>query len=134
MRTVQFDRVGIFPFSPEPGTAAYDLPHQVSDEVKEARYQQAMEQQQAISLTRNQAQIGRTLEVLVEGMGDGVSVARSYRDAPEIDGFVLIKEALPVDRMLPVLVTGATVYDLMAVSSQQSGVNNRQAIGKGTIQ
>jgi len=127
MRTVQFDRVGIFPFSPEPGTAAYDLPHQVPDEVKEARYQQAMEQQQAFSLTRNQAQIGRTLEVLVEGVGDGVSVARSYRDAPEIDGFVLIEEALPVDQMLPVVVTGATVYDLIAVS-------NTQASGKGTIQ
>ena len=127
MRTVQFDRVGIFPFSPEPGTAAYNLPHQVPDEVKEARYQQAMEQQQAISLARNQAQIGRTLEVLVEGVGDGVSVARSYRDAPEIDGFVLVEDALPVDQMLPVLVTNATVYDLIAVS-------NRQASGKGTIQ
>jgi ribosomal protein S12 methylthiotransferase len=125
MRTVEFDRVGIFTFSREPDTDAYDLPHQVSSEVKEARYKQAMEQQQAISLAKNQAQIGRTLEVLVEGVGDGLTVARSYRDAPEIDGFVLIEEELPVDQMWRVLVTDATVYDLMASSSQPSAISRR---------
>jgi ribosomal protein S12 methylthiotransferase len=48
-----------------------------------------------------------------------VSIARSYRDAPEIDGFVIIEEELPVGEMLPVLVTGAMAYDLIAVPANQ---------------
>ena len=119
MRAVQFDRLGVFTFSPEPGTPAYDLPDQVAEEVKEERYQRAMELQQAISLAKNQSQIGQRLDVLVEGVGDGVSIARSYRDAPEIDGFVIIEKELPVGEMLPVLVTGAMSYDLMAVPADQ---------------
>ena len=90
MQAVQFDRVGIFPYSREPGTPAFHLPHQVPQEVKEERYQRAMELQQQISLARNQSHIGRRLDVLVDGAGDGLSIARSYRDAPEIDGFVVI--------------------------------------------
>jgi ribosomal protein S12 methylthiotransferase len=116
---VQFDRVGIFTFSREPGTLAYDQPDQVPEEVKQERYQRAMEAQQAISLAKNQSQIGRRLDALVDGAGDGVSIARSYRDAPEIDGFVIIEEELPVGEMLPVLVTGALAYDLMAVPANQ---------------
>jgi ribosomal protein S12 methylthiotransferase len=119
MQTVQFDRVGIFTFSREPGTSAYELPDQVPEEVKQERYQRAMELQQSISLARNQSQTGRRLEVLVDGAGDGVSIARSYRDAPEIDGFVVIEEELPVGEMVPVLVTGAMTYDLLAISAAQ---------------
>jgi ribosomal protein S12 methylthiotransferase len=119
MEAVQFDRVGIFTFSSEPGTPAHDLPDQVAEEVKQERYERAMEIQQAISLEKNQAQIGRRLDVLVDGAGDGVSIARSYRDAPEIDGFVVIEEELPVGEMLPVLVTGAMAYDLIAVPANQ---------------
>jgi ribosomal protein S12 methylthiotransferase len=119
MQTVRFDRVGIFTFSREPGTPAYELPGQVPDEVKQERYQRAMELQQSISLARNQSQTGRRLEALVDGAGDGVSIARSYRDAPEIDGFVVIEEELPVGEMLPVLVTGAMTYDLLAIPADQ---------------
>jgi ribosomal protein S12 methylthiotransferase len=119
MQTVQFDRVGIFTFSREPGTPAYELPDQVPDEVKQERYQRAMQLQQSISLARNQSQTGRRLEVLVDGAGDGVSIARSYRDAPEIDGFVVIEEELPVGEMVPVLVTGAMTYDLLAIPADQ---------------
>jgi len=119
MEAVQFDRVGIFTFSSEPGTPAHDLADQVAEEVKQERYERAMEIQQAISLEKNQAQIGRRLDVLVDGAGDGVSIARSYRDAPEIDGFVVIEEELPVGEMLPVLVTGAMAYDLIAVPANQ---------------
>ncbi len=119
MHAVQFDRVGIFTFSREPGTPAYDLPDQVPEELKQERYQRAMELQQAISLAKNQAQIGRRLDALVDGAGDGVSIARSYRDAPEIDGFVIIEEEQAVGEMLPVLVTGAMAYDLMAIPANQ---------------
>jgi ribosomal protein S12 methylthiotransferase len=119
METVRFDRVGIFTFSSEPGTPAHDLADQVAEEVKQERYERAMETQQAISLEKNQTQVGRCLDVLVDGAGDGVSIARSYRDAPEIDGFVVIEEEMPVGEMLPVLVTGAMAYDLIAVPASQ---------------
>jgi ribosomal protein S12 methylthiotransferase len=78
-----------------------------------------MELQQSISLARNQAQTGRRLQVLVDGAGDGVSIARSYRDAPEIDGFVVVEQELPVGEMVPVLVTGAMPYDLLAIPADQ---------------
>lgn len=119
MQTVQFDRVGIFTFSREPGTPAYDLPDQVPEVVKQERYERAMELQQTISLDKNQSQIGRRLEALVDGAGDGVSIARSYRDAPEIDGFVIVEQELPVGEMVPVLVTGAMSYDLLAIPANQ---------------
>ena len=115
MQTVQFDRVGIFTYSREPGTPAYDLPRQVPEEVKQERYQAAMQLQQGISLARNQAQVGRQLDVLIDGVGDGISLARSYRDAPEIDGFVILQEERQAGEFVPVRVVRATPYDLMAV-------------------
>jgi ribosomal protein S12 methylthiotransferase len=119
MQEVRFDRVGVFPYSREPGTPAYNLLDQIPEEVKHNRYEQAMELQQAISLAQNQEQTGRRLDVLVDGVGDGVSIARSYRDAPEIDGFVIVEKELPVGEMLPVLITGAMTYDLMAVPVEE---------------
>ncbi|MDH7486059.1 MAG: 30S ribosomal protein S12 methylthiotransferase RimO [Anaerolineae bacterium] len=113
VETVQLDKVGVFTFSAEPGTAAAKLPDQVPEEVKRERYERLMAVQQRISLARNQAQVGRRLEVLVEGMGDGLSVGRSYRDAPEIDGLVLVAGTLPLARLTPVLITGAMEYDLV---------------------
>ena len=73
--------------------------------------------QQEISLSRNQEQVGRTLEVLIEGQGDEVSLGRSYRDAPEIDGLVIVEEELPVGDLQPVRITGAMVYDLLGESA-----------------
>jgi ribosomal protein S12 methylthiotransferase len=108
-----FDRVGVFTYSQEEGTRAADLPGQVPDQIKEERYQRLMELQQGISLAKNQQMIGRTLDVLIEGSGDDLSVGRSYRDAPEIDGLVLIKKELPIGEIIPVLITGAMEYDLI---------------------
>jgi len=110
-----FDRVGVFTYSREEGTPAADLPGQLSDQAKEERYQRLMELQQGISLARNQQMIGRTLDVLVEGSGEGLSVGRSYRDAPEVDGLVIVKEELPTGEMVPALITGAMEYDLIGV-------------------
>ena len=112
---IAFDRVGVFTYSQEEGTPAADLPGQVPDQVKEERSRRLMELQQSISLARNQQMIGCTLDVLVEGSGDGLSVGRSYRDAPEVDGLVLVKEELPLGEMVPVLITGAMEYDLIGV-------------------
>jgi ribosomal protein S12 methylthiotransferase len=71
-----------------------------------------MELQQKISLEKNQEFVGRTLPVLIEGFGDGISVGRSYRDAPEIDGLVIIPGELPVGEMVPIRIDGAMAYDL----------------------
>ncbi|MGC8779851.1 MAG: 30S ribosomal protein S12 methylthiotransferase RimO [Anaerolineae bacterium] len=125
LQIVRFDKVGIFTFSPEPGTPAADLPDQVAEEVKQERYHRAMAVQQRISLARNQAQVGRELEVLIESHGelsgrpsDGrnkkpVSLGRSYRDAPEVDGLVVVPGVLPIGRIARARITGALEYDLM---------------------
>ncbi|PKO21729.1 MAG: 30S ribosomal protein S12 methylthiotransferase RimO [Chloroflexi bacterium HGW-Chloroflexi-1] len=119
LEQIQFDKVGVFTFSPEPGTPAAEMPDQAPEAVKTGRYERAMALQQRISLARNQAQVGRVLDVLVEGncvLSDGkgpVTLARSYRDAPEVDGLVVIPGELPVGGMARVRITGAMEYDLM---------------------
>ena len=74
-----------------------------------------MEQQQKISLTKNQSFIGKTLNVLIEGSNDGLSMGRSYRDAPEIDGMVIVEGEVPVGEIVPVRISGAMAYDLTGV-------------------
>ncbi|MFN2251343.1 MAG: 30S ribosomal protein S12 methylthiotransferase RimO, partial [Anaerolineae bacterium] len=108
----RFDRVGAFTFSPEVGTASEPLGDPVPDEVKQARFDELMTLQQGISLGRNQELVGQVLDVLVEGSGEGVSIGRTYRDAPEIDGLVIVEDELAVNDMAPVRITGAMAYDL----------------------
>jgi ribosomal protein S12 methylthiotransferase len=110
---IRFDRVGVFVYSPEEGTPAADLPNPVPDPVKTERRERLMALQQEISLESNRAQVGRTLEVLVEGQGDGLSVGRSYRDAPEIDGLVFLPGQTPVGEMVAARIIGAMEYDLV---------------------
>lgn len=109
----RFDRVGVFVYSPEEDTPAAALPGAVPEEVKQERYDRLMSLQQEISLEINQSQIGRRLDVLVEGQGEGLSVGRSYRDAPEIDGLVLLPGTLEAGEMVRVRITGAMEYDLI---------------------
>ena len=71
-----------------------------------------MELQAGISLKRNQAWVGRTLDCLIEGCDSGISVGRSFRDAPEIDGYVIIEGQLPVGQIAQVRITGAMTHDL----------------------
>jgi ribosomal protein S12 methylthiotransferase len=113
VRELKFDRVGMFTYCREPGTPAHDLPGQVPEEVKEERRARVMELQQRISLKKNRKLVGRELEVLIEGAGDGISASRSYRDAPEVDGMVLVQGELPVNRMVRVRISGAMEYDLI---------------------
>jgi ribosomal protein S12 methylthiotransferase len=115
---IKFDRVGAFKFSFEPGTASESLGDPVPAEVKEERYQRLMERQQSISLQINQSHVGKTLDMLVEGYGDGISVGRSYRDAPEIDGLVLVEGEIPIGEIVPIRITGAMTYDLSGIPSQ----------------
>jgi ribosomal protein S12 methylthiotransferase len=109
---LRFDRLGAFTFSFEPGTESAALGDPVPEEVKQERRERLMALQQRISLEKNQAQVGRTLRVLIEGSGDGLSVGRSYRDAPEIDGLVIVDGEVPVGEMVPVRISGAMAYDL----------------------
>jgi ribosomal protein S12 methylthiotransferase len=69
--------------------------------------------QQPVSLAKNQALVGRTLDVLTEGQDEGLSVGRSYRDAPEVDGLVLVQVELPLGEIVPVRITAALEYDLV---------------------
>ncbi len=108
-----FDRVGVFTYSHEEGTPAARLEDDVPPGEKEERRERLMEIQQRISLAKNQALVGRTLDILVEGQGDGLSVGRSYRDAPEIDGLVLVRAELPIGEIVPVRITAALEYDLV---------------------
>lgn len=115
---IRFDRVGAFQFSFEPGTASEPLGDPVPPEVKQARWERLMALQQPISLEKNQGFVGRSLPVLIEGLGeteDGqpVSIGRSYRDAPEIDGLVLVDGEIPPGELLPVQIHGAMAYDLL---------------------
>jgi ribosomal protein S12 methylthiotransferase len=109
---VRFDKVGTFQFSFEPGTASEPLGDPIPAEVKQERYERLMTAQQRISLERNQAWVGKTLDVLIEGQGDGISMGRSYRDAPEIDGLVIVEKEIPAGQIVPVRISGAMPYDL----------------------
>ncbi len=117
VEAVRFDRVGAFQFSFEPGTASEPLGDPIPPEVKQARWEALMARQQEISLARNQQFVGRVMDVLVEGYDAeaGISIGRTYRDAPEIDGLVLIEGRLPVGKIAPVRITGAMPYDLTGV-------------------
>ncbi len=119
VREMAFDKVGVFTYSHEKGTAAAALPDDVPPEVKQARHDRLMTVQQAISLARNQQQVGRSLEVLLEGAGDGLSVGRTYRDAPEIDGLVIIEQELPVGKMIRARIIGAMEYDLVGAPQER---------------
>ncbi|HDQ73279.1 MAG TPA: 30S ribosomal protein S12 methylthiotransferase RimO [Chloroflexi bacterium] len=108
-----FDRVGVFTYSHEEGTPAAVLPDDVAPEVKEERRRRLMVLQQPISLAKNQALLGQTLDVLIEGVGEDISVGRSYRDAPEVDGMVLVQAESPVGEIVPVRISDALEYDLI---------------------
>ena len=115
VRDLQFDRVGAFTYSYEASTPSATVAAQVPEEVKVARLEELMAIQQQISLTKNQAQVGHTLKVLVEGHGDGLSIGRSYRDAPEIDGLIIVPGELPLGQLMPIHIDGAMTYDLTGI-------------------
>jgi ribosomal protein S12 methylthiotransferase len=108
----RFDKMGVFKYSFEPGTFSERFGDPIPAEVKEKRFGSLMEKQQQISLERNQTFIGRSIDVLIEGAAQDNSIGRSYRDAPEVDGLVLIKGEIPIGRMIRVRINSALVYDL----------------------
>ncbi|MBP7227645.1 MAG: 30S ribosomal protein S12 methylthiotransferase RimO [Longilinea sp.] len=109
---MQFDRVGAFTFSFEPGTASEALGDPIPLALKQERLERLMLLQQEISLARNQALIGKTLDVLVEGQTNDLVIGRSYRDAPEIDGLIFLEGGIPTGPFVRAQVTGALTHDL----------------------
>jgi len=114
LEEMRFDHVGIFPYYHEAGTSAFKNSDDVPQELKEARIQKLAAAQEKVSLEINQSLIGRSLDVLIEGSGDGISAGRSYRDAPEIDGLVMFDEMLQAGSLVNGRITGALIHDLIA--------------------
>lgn len=132
VETLRFDRVGVFAYSREEGTAAYDFPDQVPEPRKDRRRRELMLLARRLSREINEGLVGRELEVLVEGAVRGRDgrehlVTRSYRDAPEVDGVVLVDGQARTGDMLRVQVTGASDYDLAATYDRSSRSGAKRA-------
>ncbi|MEZ4569833.1 MAG: 30S ribosomal protein S12 methylthiotransferase RimO [Thermomicrobiales bacterium] len=129
LEEMEFDHVGVFTYSHEPGTKSALLGDTVPVEVAEERRDILMEIQQNISLRKNQRRIGKKLEVLIEGTGemeDGlgnsepISVGRARFHAPEVDGLVFVPGELPVGQLIDVKIEDASPYDLWAAAPDRS--------------
>jgi ribosomal protein S12 methylthiotransferase len=118
VRTTRFERAGVFPYSLEPGTPAARLPDHVPEEVKQQRRDRLMEIQQELAFAWTQGQVGKELEVIVDGPDPevpGHMLARGHADAPEIDCVVRLKgKGLRAGDLVRARVTGADGYDLAA--------------------
>ena len=108
---VGFDRMGVFEYSPEDGTPASLLTPRVGKRVMSERYHHLMALQQEISMRKNSALVGTTLEVLVESLDGETAIGRSYRDAPEIDGLVYVKDSTEFQLMTSHHHTDASVAE-----------------------
>ena len=115
---IKFDRMGVFEYSLEKGTYSYDLPNRVPAKIKHRRKNQLMKIQQKISKKINEDLIGKRVECIVEyTTDDGVITARTYKDAPEVDGLIYLKSRNEDDTVIPgdivvATVTNADNYDL----------------------
>lgn len=117
VREFQFDRLGVFPYSPEEGTPAATMTEQVDEDIKRQWADEIMEAEQEVIFRQNETYIGRKLPVLVDGYlpEDGVYIGRTYRDAPDIDGCVFFEAPYEIvsGTMLTVWITDAKGYDLV---------------------
>jgi len=126
----QFDHVGVFTFSAEAGTAAYDLPNPVDQATMDARREEIMFAQQDISFRRNQAQVGRTVEVLIEqeNPSTGELIGRSDRFAPDVDGLVYAKGSAALGQIVPVTIEAADTYDLFGSVVKDSAPSTNPSV------
>lgn len=115
VKEIKFDRLGVFTYSREEDTPAYEMAGQIDEDVKLKRQEILMLAQQQISHENNRRMIGKDLEVLIEGLEDGRYFGRSYKDAPEIDGVVYFEsdKALQPGEFCVVRITQADEYDLV---------------------
>ncbi|MBQ9563614.1 MAG: 30S ribosomal protein S12 methylthiotransferase RimO, partial [Lachnospiraceae bacterium] len=124
---MEFDRLGVFPYSAEENTPAATMPDQIPEEVKTARRDEIMELQQEIAFEAAEAMIGRELEVLIEGKlpEEDVYLGRSYKDAPGVDGYVFVEcdHELLSGQYVRAKIYEAKDYDLMAVIAEEEDEN-----------
>ena len=115
--SMEFDRLGVFPYSAEEGTKAAEMDGQITEEVKESRRDEIMALQQEISADKAASRIDDEMSVLIEGYlyEDDIYIGRTYMDAPKVDGnvFVRAEEELISGDIVPVRITVANEYDLM---------------------
>ena len=116
----QFDHVGVFTFSAEEGTPAYDLPDQIHQEVMDRRREELMVIQQPISAQNNQACLGKTVDVLIEqeNPNTGELIGRCARFAPEVDGMVYVRGEASLGSIVAVTITATDTYDLYGEVAQ----------------
>jgi len=117
VKEIKLDRVGVFTYSREENTPAYDMDNQVDEATSIVRQEKIMFEQMGISEEKNQEMIGKELEVIIDGYvpSEEVYLARSYKDTPDVDGYVFITsetELLSGD-YIRVVITGANEYDLI---------------------
>lgn len=114
---MEFDRLGVFAYSQEEDTPAANMPEQIAEEIKEARRDELMELQQEIAFEKAEDMIGRVLVAMIEGKvaDEDVYVARTYRDAPNVDGYLFVNTtaSLVTGDFVKVMVTDANEYDLI---------------------
>lgn len=114
---MEFDRLGVFTYSQEEDTPAAGFAEQIEEEVKAARRDELMELQQEIAFEKAESMVGKILTVMIEGKvaDDEIYVARTYRDAPNVDGYLFVNTtaSLMTGDLVKVLVTDANEYDLI---------------------
>lgn len=118
LESAELDRVGCFKFENVAGAAANDLPDQIPEEVKQARWERFMEKARDLSAARLQKRVGQEAEVIVDAIDEDGAECRSYAEAPEIDGSIFIDEAfedLTPGQRLAVRIDEANEYDLWGV-------------------
>lgn len=113
VQAAKLDRVGAFTFSREPGTPAYEMDGQITKKIKDERYDRLMRAQKPISLGINKQWEGKSIRVLVDEVKDGWIAGRSFRDAPEIDGWVYAKGDSMPGQFVEVTITEGREYDLI---------------------
>ncbi|MBQ9579914.1 MAG: 30S ribosomal protein S12 methylthiotransferase RimO, partial [Lachnospiraceae bacterium] len=117
VKTIKFDRLGVFTFSPEEGTKAYDMDNQIDEDVKVKYKDDIMSVSENVIAKKGKERIGKTFTCIVEGKvpDEDTYIARSYMDAPDIDGYVFFEcnHELLTGAFVEVKITGASEYDLM---------------------
>ncbi|MBQ1870640.1 MAG: 30S ribosomal protein S12 methylthiotransferase RimO [Lachnospiraceae bacterium] len=117
VKTIKFDRLGVFTFSPEEGTKAYDMDNQIEEDVKVKYKDDIMSVSEKVIAKKGKERIGKTFTCIVEGKvpDEDTYIARSYMDAPDIDGYVFFEcnHELLTGAFVNVKITGASEYDLL---------------------
>jgi len=110
----KFNRLGVFQYSREEDTSAFDLGDPVSEEIKEERHDIIMEIQQGISLGHNEKMIGEIIPVIIDSYNGEIAVGRTAWDAPEVDGVVYVEPSpeIEVGNIMQVEITAAEPYDV----------------------